>query len=217
MKYLKMLALAAVAAGALMAFIGAGSASASVVCSTSVDPCPTGQKWTAGTALEFSIPAGQSANLVETNNPPAENGESINTCKESTVGGKITKVGSSTETVTGEITALTWKGCTFPTTTTVLGKLEIHKIVGGGGNGTLTADGETRVTINTVFFGSCVYTVESGKSIGDVTEGNPSVFHANAVAHKREGSNFACPTTAVWTATYEQTVPAGTTFYVTNG
>lgn len=212
MKYVKMLALAAVAASALMAIVGAGSASASVLCSTNKSPCPVGQKWTAGQNIDFSLSTGTSAELKETNAPDGE-GKSLDTCKSSTVEGEITNVGSATETTTGKITALTWGTCTFPTTTTQKGKLEIHKIAGSS-NGTLTSDEATKVTINTIFFGTCVYTVEAGKSIGDVTEGNPAVFHANAVAHKQEGSALACPTTSVWTATYTLTAPAGTTLSV---
>jgi len=205
MKYVKMLALAAVAAGALMAFIGAGTASATELCSTTLAPgaCPAAQKVTG--ALVFSLSEGTSALLKETG---AEGG-TLDTCKTSEVGGEITNSGSSTTTVTGSINKLTWGSCTFPTTTTVTGGLECHKITGTS-NCTLTADGVTKVTINTVFFGTCVYTVESGESIGDLTEGNPAVFHANAVAKKQEGSNLACPETSVWTATYTLTSPKTT-------
>jgi hypothetical protein len=41
MKYLKMLGLAVVAAAALSAFMGAGSASATVLCTTNSTPCGT--------------------------------------------------------------------------------------------------------------------------------------------------------------------------------
>jgi hypothetical protein len=208
MKYVKMLALAAVAAGALMAFVGAGTASASTLCSTTADPCPTAQKW-GKIPIKFSLTKETSALLKETG---AEGG-TLDTCKSSEVEGEITNTGTATESVTGPITKLSWGSCTFPTTTTVLGKLSIDKIAGTS-NGTLTSDGPTKVTINTVFFGTCVYTVESGKSIGDVTEGNPAVFHANAVAKKQEGSNFACPETSVWTATYTLTAPTNTTLSV---
>lgn len=206
MKYLKMLALAAVAAGALTAFIGAGTASASTFCSTTVESCPSAQKWPVNEILEFTLTSGTSAQLVNTA------GESLDTCKSSKVKGPVTNAGSSTETLTGSIEELTWGTCTFPTTTTLKGKLEVHKIAGTS-NGTVTADGETRVTINTIFFGSCVYTVPTGESIGDITEGNPAIFHANAVAHQ-VGENVACPATSKWTATYTLTTTPGTTLSV---
>jgi hypothetical protein len=203
MKYVKMLALAAVAAGALMAFIGAGTASATEFCSTTVTPCPAAQKVTV--PLVFSLSEGTSSLLKETG---AEGG-TLDTCKGSEAGGNITNSGSSTTTITGTITKWTWSSCTFPTTTTVTGGFECHKITGTS-NCTLTADGATKTTINTVFFGTCVYTVESGKSIGDITEGNPAVLHINAIKRKQEGSNFACPETSVWSATYTLTSPKTT-------
>jgi hypothetical protein len=43
------------------------------------------------------------------------------------------------------------------------------------------------------------------------------IFHANAVAHKQEGSNFACPETSVWSATYTLTSQEGTTLSVDAG
>ena len=209
MKHLKTLALAAVAAGALMAFVGAGTASASKLCSVAESPCPAGQSWPAQ-ELEFTLSSGTSALLKETNAPGGE-GETLDTCKSSTLGGSITNTGSSTATVTGTISTLTWGTCTFPTTTTLKGGLEVHNIAGTF-NGTVTADGETRVTINTIFFGSCTYALQSGESIGDITEGNPAVLHANAVLRSR---SIQCPMTAVWTATYTLTKPSGTTLAVT--
>lgn len=203
MKYVKKLALAAVAAGALMAFVGAGTASATTLCSTTVSACPEAQRVTG--SLVFSLSSGTSALLKET----GEEGSTLDTCKSSNVKGNITSAGSSTTTTTGELTELSWGSCTFPTSTTLLGKLEIHKIAGTS-NGTLTSDSETRVTINTVLFGSCVYTVPPEKSIGDLTEGNPAVFHANAVAKKTTGAAGVCPETSVWTATYTLTTPATT-------
>jgi hypothetical protein len=213
MRHLKTLALAAVAAGALMALVGAGTASASILCSTTVETCQEAQKLQFNTILDFSLSPGTSALLKET---AVEGGATLDTCKSSTKKGIITSVGSSTETVTGEFTEVTWGTCTFPTSTTLKGKFEVHKIAGTS-NGTVTADGETRVTINTIFFGSCVYSVPSGGSIGDLTEGNPAILHTNAVAHKTTGSEAVCPTTAITTATYVLTSPAGTTVSVGSG
>lgn len=211
MKHLKMLALAALAAGALMTLIGAGTASATVICSTTADPCPAGQKGPAGTKLDFSLAAGTSSNWQET----AEGGgETLDTCKSSTVEAEITNAGSATQTVTGPITKLTWGTCAFPTTTTLKGKPEVHRI-GGTSNGTVTADGESRWTTNTNFFGSCIYTVPSGNSIGDITEGNPAVFHVNAVV-RQVSENLVCPTTATWTATYTLTEPSSTTLSISS-
>lgn len=219
MKYVKVLAIAAVAAGALMAFIGAGTASASVICSTTADPCPAGQAWPNGTKIKFSLKSGTSASLLDTK------GNSLDTCTSASVEGEITNTGSSTETVTGKITGLIWgiagTPCTFTTTTLKTACLEVHQI-SGTSNGTVTADkctggnANSEVTINTGAFGSCVYTVAAGKSIGDITEGigTGAVFTANAVAEKTSG--ILCPETAKWEATYVLTTPSNTTLSVSS-
>jgi hypothetical protein len=218
MKYLKMLALAAVAAGALMAFIGASTASAAVICSTTADPCPAGQKWPAETHIKFT--AIGSLLLKET----GASGNTLDTCTGGTVAGKLTNAGGAGVTATGPVETLTWSGCSLPTNTLVKGKLEVKKIAGTS-NGTIVADGEFQVTINTVFFGSCIYGVTSGNSLGDLTEGKgqtateggePAIFHANAVAERFSGSNVVCPETSNWTGTYQLTEPVGTTASISN-
>jgi hypothetical protein len=218
MKYLKALGLAALSAVVLAAILGAGTASATKLCSTTVDPCPAGQHWPAGTEIDFSLVPGSSS--LETDTA----GNKIQTCTKSTIKGKTTTTGSSTETVKGNITSLSWEGCEFPTTTNILGGLEIHKIAGTS-NGTLTSAKHsetgriTEVTINTIFFGSCIYGIANGVSIGDLTEGKGStaILHVNTVTYKFTGSNFACPETLKWTATYQLTSPSETTLAVTAG
>src|SRR5215475_12708641 len=120
MKYAKMLALAAVAASALMAFIGAGTASATTLCSTTVEKCPEAQKVTG--VLDFSLTKETSANLVETGAEP----KTLDTCKASTVKGTITNSGGATSTPSGPVEELTWSSCTFPTKTITKGGLEVH-------------------------------------------------------------------------------------------
>lgn len=207
MRYLKMLGLAA-ATAALMAIAGASSASATVLCSTTIDPCPSAQKWP-NIAFDFSVPAGGSLTVTSTES------EALDTCQTSTIKGKITNAGSATATVTGPVEETTFGSCTFPTTVLERGNLEIHKIAGTS-NGTITADGTFRWTINTVFFGSCIFGFTSGKSIGDITEGNPAILHINAVVEKFSGSNFSCPETQKMTGTYTLTSPASTTLSVSS-
>jgi hypothetical protein len=199
MKYLKMLGLAALAAVILMTFAGAGTSSATALCSTIVDPCPAGQKWGLLSIFTFSLKSGTSAKLVGTE------GETLDTCTGSNVEAELTNAGSSTTTVTGKVKSLTWIGCTVTTDTTQLSNLEGHYT--SAGNGTLTADGEFKVTINTVLFGSCVYGVTAGTLLGNVTGGGEKVatFVANAVAKRLSGSGFACPETSKWTAEYVYT------------
>ena len=193
MKYLKTLTLGVMAMAALMALTASASASELYNGATTLK---------SGTTMDLSLKSGTSALVTETG------GSTLDTCTGSTVQGKITNAGSSTTTVTGEITALTWSGCTFPTTTVTLGKVESHHVTGTT-NGTVTADAEIGVTVNTVFFGSCVYGVKAGTDLGLSTGGNPSTFSANAVIVKLSGSAFACPETAKFVATYVSTTPAG--------
>jgi hypothetical protein len=209
MKHLKMLALAAVAAGALMAFIGAGTASATTLCSTTAESCPVGQRWVAGTALGFSLEPGTS--LIQ------QVGDTvIKTCKGSTIRGEITNSGSSTSTVSGKIIELTWQDCTHSTVTLMLGGFEIHKITGTS-NGTVTATSETTWTTKNPIFGSCIWGVSAGTDLGTLTEGKPAVLDLFAVINKTSGSAVACPETASWPATYTLTEPSSTTLSVSAG
>jgi hypothetical protein len=206
MKHLKILALAATATGALLAVFGAGTASATVICSTTADPCPSGQAWPNGTKIDWS---GSSVIQKDTS------GNTIDNCTTSTINGEITNTGSATETVTLTIGELTWGGCTFTTKTVSTGnKLKVHKIAGTS-NGTLTSDSQIEWTINTVLFGSCVFGVAAETSVGTLSEGKgtAATFTANATV-KRFGTNFACPETYRLTGTYVLTVPSATTFSV---
>lgn len=200
MKYAKKLALAAVAAGALMAFIGAGTASATVFCSTTTTGCSLGQK-IGNISITWSNTL--SIKWVQTN------GESVDTCTTSAMKGKITNSGSSTETVSGPVESWTWESCTFPTKTLAVGSLEVHKIAGTS-NGTVTAGGTFEVTINTILFGSCVFKIEKGVDFGDLAEGNPATLKLNMVASKVVGG-AACPGSLQITGSEGLTISGGGT------
>ena len=187
MRNLKLLGFAAVAATALMAF-AASSASATALYNGS------GTKLGKGAIIDFSIPSGSSAKLVDTENEP------IDTCTISTVKGELENEH------TGKITVLSWEKCTFTTTTKTPGKLEV--VSTGGTTGEVQADATIEVTIDTVFFGSCVYGVTAGSRVGTLA-GSPAVFTGNAIAERFTGSNISCPTTAKWTGTYNATEPPG--------
>jgi hypothetical protein len=198
MRYLKVCGLAVAVAGALMAFIGVGTASASVVCSATEDPCSLGNRWANGT-LDFSLTSGTSAQLKE----PGAGGEVLNTCTGSTVKGTLEN-GSSTATAKGAVVKanLTWTGCSVPTSTTAGGTLEVHKIAGTS-NGTVTGS-DFKVTFH-VLGSDCEYEVAEGTDIGTIKEGKPAVFHAEAVTVKTKG--FNCPEEGEWSATYTLTEP----------
>jgi hypothetical protein len=205
MKYLKMLGLAAVAAMALTAFLGASSASATVLCTTTTTPCGTG--WHID-ELDASVAAGQSVTLRNTS------GSIEATCTVAT--SKTTKVstGSSSTTPVGKVekAELTWgpinAGCTNTTDTVAGGELEVHQIAGTH-NGTVTATGfEVTVVLAGV---SCTLGLEGTKDIGTLTGGAPAVMDVNVGVVKKAGS-FLCPSTGVWEGNY--TITNHTSAYV---
>jgi len=204
MKYLKMLYLAAVAAVALMAFVGAGTASATVLCQTNTNPCSS--KWTAGTLLKFTLKNGTSALWRDTE------GFTLKTCTNANLSGEITNAGSATETVKIRVKEHSWTSCTVATKTLKLGELEIHSITGTT-NGTITYKG-AEFTTNDFLFGDCVYgTAEGGTDLGTLTSSGTgdSVIDVNALLGP-VGVN-CCPE-VVWAEEFTITSPQETPLFV---
>jgi len=198
MKYAKMLCLA-VAAAALVAFVGASSASATVLCSTTPNAegvCPSG--WT--------YPAGTSIHAVNTTTVRLDTTFKTVECTGSTITGETSNKGSASETITGPEGTLTFSGCNCTVNVLKAGTLEIHWI-SSTHNGTVTSNGsEVTVTCSTIFGNvHCIYVTEND-SIGDLTGGNPAIFHSTAVI-KRKATNGLCSEESTWTATYEVTSP----------
>lgn len=205
MKHLKTLGLAAIAAAALMAFLGTASASATVLCSSTAEPCST-QKWPVGTRLEFSLTAGTSLTWVN-------GGTTLETCKEAVLKSDITNAGSGASTVTSENKTLSFNGCTFANGFTKLGGLEIHNI-SGTSNGTVTASGEVGWTFNNPLFGSCVYGWTTGGVVGTITEGKPATLDLNTGIVRLSGSSISCPANGNLNGSLTQTGPSNTTLSV---
>jgi hypothetical protein len=191
MKYVKMLGLAAVAAMALMAFLGASSASATVLCKTNTDPCGAG--WIYSGPLVTSLQNGTSV-LKSTG------GSLEDTCTTSEVTGSVSESEAS-----GTVTGLTFTGCSKPTSVV-------------NQDGTLTLEGNTlkatgfEVTVEAVSGVSCVYSANTGTTLGTFTGGNPATTTINAVVNKKSGS-FLCPSDSKWEGTYVVTTPASTTLH----
>jgi len=213
MKYLKMLGLAAVAAAALMAFGGAGTASASVVCSTAVSPCPAAQKWpNTVNGIDFSTEnsTGTGAGKATLED---EFGFVKNEC-ESTVQGTLTN-GSATATATLSGITLTWSNCTRTTATIATGTLEIHNIASSN-NGTVTAKGfEVTSKVPKLFEGgeeSCIFeSGTTGLDLGTLTAGTPPTMDVSTTVALAPNQGPNCPANAKWTAKYKLTTPSGTT------
>jgi hypothetical protein len=135
MKYLRMLGLAAIAASALTALVGVGSASAVTLCE---EPATTECKLhvNAGATIDFS--AEDSVKLA------GPFGITIDTCTVSTVQGTTQNTGfdDTTTAVTATVTTLTFSGCTHPTKAIKLGTLSVTAS-GTIGNGSVTSSGAT--------------------------------------------------------------------------
>lgn len=199
MKYLKMLGLAAVAAAALMAFVGAGTASATVICKTQMtEGCAaSGWAYPAGTEGTASLAAGTTAVLETTA------GETLITCTESVVKSTLANAGSATTTVESGVSSITFGSCSQTVDTLKGGSAVLHWIAGTD-NGTLTTFG-TRVTVQ-VFGVSCVYGPSEGQDVGNTIGGNPGSMTLSAVFNRVEGG-FLCPADARFTGKYVATSP----------
>lgn len=191
MTYLRLFGLAAIAAAALMAFAGAGTASATVICKTAptAGVCPEG----------WAYPAGTEGTASSTNSLVlAASGFTLDTCTGSTVSSSIKNAGGATSTVTSTLSTLTLGVCTNETRVLNPGSAELHWI-SGTNNGTLTTIG-TEVTVKTVF-GSCIYTVaDAGTTVG----GNPGTLTINTHPKLLSGP---CPAESTLTGAYVATSP----------
>jgi hypothetical protein len=200
MKHLKMLGLAVIAALGLMAFVGAGTASATTLATDSAGTT----HYPVGTEIHATLKAGTSAILHNTG------GESIATCKELTIRGDLETPAVETVGVKypsgtwigGKLTALVWGGCSQTTDNVSLGSLEIMKT--GADEGEIVGKG-SQVTIN-IFGVSCTYGTGEGTKLGTIKGGEAPEMVINA-ALSRTAGGFLCPTTGVWTATVIITSP----------
>jgi hypothetical protein len=199
MKCLKILGLAAVAITAMSAFVGVGSASATVLCKTALTSGCAGSSWdyAAGTTFHLSQEAGTSLLLSSTS------GFLEKTCIDSTTKGSTLNTGSSSETVKINVNVYAISGCTNTMETLELGELEIHWI-SGTDNGTVTARGFKWTTrVNGI---GCVYGYGEGVDFGILTGGSMATIDYHAVVPKREGS-FLCASDVVLDGKYTVTSP----------
>jgi hypothetical protein len=198
MKYAKMLGLCLVAALALMALVGAGTASATKLCKENKSPCPAGSTIAAGTALKGQQVAGTKS-VFTTSLLTVE-------CSGSTIEGKTTTAGGAGTAVKGEITSVLWSGCVSSLggacTTSALGLPWTSEVTGSGGSGTMTINKAAGKFVCTV---TCEY--EASSLALTATGGNPAVVKAEKASFKKKGGSFLCPATATWTSQYEITTP----------
>jgi len=229
MKYVKMLGLAAVAAAALMAFVGSSTASATVLCKTQGTGSPTGTTCPEG----WAYPSGTEIHAVLKTVTKAKLITSFKTieCGKSTTKGKTENEGGATETVKGPVEVLTFEECNCEVVEVKKGgTLEIHWInvldknekgevtaETGSHNGTLTSSGAEVTTICSSLFGKvhCTY-VTNNTDIGELDGGAPAIMTIKGAKIPVDVANSdkLCPEKSEWFAEYEVTSPSP--LYVTS-
>jgi hypothetical protein len=197
MKYLKMLGLAALAAAAVMAVVGVGTASATVICKNNLSTTACSEKYAVGTEGTASLAAGTTA-LLETTG-----GEVLVTCTGSTIKSTLADAGSAATTVKSGVSPMNFTGCNLTVHVLKGGSAELHHIAGTD-NGTLTTFG-TEVTTQ-IFGVSCTYGSGNGLDVGTTVGGNPGSMTLSTVFPKVAGG-FLCPADARFTGKYVATSP----------
>jgi hypothetical protein len=198
MKYLKAFELVALVAAALTAVVGVGTASATEL--TCTEPAGTKVMCPVGTEVH----AEAEGNLVTH--------QSIGDipCSASTMKGKTTNTGGSSETVAIVLEALTFSGCNAEVVVLEPGSLEIHtREASANGNGTVTWSG-MRVTQTFVGF-HCIFTT-SATDIGTLTgssttKATPTLDIEATIPRTGGRSGAFCGSTAQWTGSYQFTAP----------
>lgn len=186
MKYFKLLALAAVVMGGLMA-VGT-TASATNLTS------PNGTTYTGSFQAESSGISWEGAYTTIM-------------CVNSTLGGTVESHGMSA-TVGIKLSSLTFTGCNFPFTVSKPGSLEIHTTGStANGNGTITWSGMELSIHSSV--GTCIFTTSSS-DVGQLTGSDvgKAQWDLNEAKINRTGGNFLCGSTSTLTGNYTVTTPS---------
>jgi hypothetical protein len=213
MKYLKIFGLAVVAAAALGAFLGAGTASATEACKATEVPCSEANMYKTGQEYHGVL---ISPTATLTGPLPVE-------CKKSTFQGKQENTGSSSETLKVQGESLTFEECKVPgvcnpavVTVNIQPTLEVHTDIEENANkekvekpdnGIVTAKG---FTVTIVCGGiTCKYS-------GEVTTGltvkgsgtSPELIATKApIPVEAKAEEFFCGKQGEWDATYTITTP----------
>lgn len=199
MRNMKLFGLCICCALAALAVIGAGTASATKLCSVNSSPCPAGNTYGKGTGIKAQLVAGGKSVM--------SSGFVTITCTSSTMSGKTTSDGGGSGVpVTGEISSVTWKNCTSglgSCTASATGTPWPAEVNGSGGSGTMSiskAGGKFTCGGTT-----CEY--EASKASVSVSGGSPATVKASSISFTKTGGSFLCSSSASWTSTYEATSP----------
>jgi hypothetical protein len=190
MNHLKGLAVAA-ALAALMIAVGAGSASATVVCKTSTSPCSS--PYLKGTLFKGTLTPGTTAVFKA--------GFATIECTQGQGSIETTSNGSATETVKGLTKTLSFGGCNATLNVLKTGAGEIHWT--SKTNGTFTAEG-MEVTASTLGV-DCIYGGNIGSGI-TLNGGTKPTITINAKVPLISGG-FLCSNPGTMTASLTVTEP----------
>lgn len=208
MQHRKILSLAAAAILVVVALAGAGTASATRLCSTNVSPCPTGNIYGSNTSISAALKSGTTSKVTTS-------GGLINptiTCTASSVGLKTTSAGGgSGVNVSGNLTSLSMSSCTSTNPSGCSSSGTVSGLPTSGSiaytssfNGSLTAGAPSvKFTCSGI---ACTFG-GSGNVTGSVSGGNPAaVTFSNQTLSSAGG--LGCPTKAVWSASYAAKSPS---------
>jgi hypothetical protein len=191
MRYPRIIALAAIAVLGLMAFVGAGTASATTF---ATDAAGTIQ-YPAGTERHYSLKPGTSGIIEKTDGTP------IDTVTEDTIKSKSRNATGTW--VEEQIESLTWGSASQTTDTINSGSLEIMQT--SGDEGMVVGKG-TNVTFG-VFGTTCTYGTGEGTTLGTITGGEEAELSINGVVSRTAGNSLLCPSSTRWTTKMRLTSP----------
>ncbi|MFN8216736.1 MAG: hypothetical protein U0R71_09080 [Solirubrobacterales bacterium] len=189
MRHLKILGLAVIAAAALTAFVGASSASATVLCNTSTNPC--GSKLAGESTIKAELSEGKAVLTA---------GLGKVECSVSEIEGKT---GAAAGSNTGALSKLSLSSCNAAFETKKAGSLTVNYT--SGANGQVVAEGfEVFYNLGGI---ECTYggTVSEGIT---ATGGSPMIVKAvNAPIPKLKGG-ILCGNPMKLNAIYKVTTPS---------
>ncbi len=213
MNHLKILGLAVIAAAALTAFVGVGSASATALCkegNMATNVCPSGQSFPSGTVIKAKTGGTRTAKLVT---------NLSNIICDSEAQGKTTSAATpGAAPLPGEITALSFtncivegtaQGCTVATnappyaasivwTASTVGNFIVTQKAGGNKPG-------ATVVCGTVI--NCEFSVAEANLAASSTEAGVGSLVAAGI-ELAVGTGGKCPKSAKWSAIYGVTEPS---------
>jgi hypothetical protein len=190
MKNLKIVGLATVAALALIAIAGVGSASATRLCAENATPCPEAKRYVLAQAFNSTLETG---NVVF--NAGLYNVE----CTGSTINGSIENQGGAGNVII-DLETITFAGCGCPVTAVKTGSMSVEHTTGTM-NGKLTT---ANIELTWNCMGHCIY---GEGSFGTLTGGAMGTMDVNGTMNRVKGSPPGCPATVTWKGSYTVTTP----------